>query len=72
MNRDMAAPGPDSIPQAPQPPTAGATGGDRHALSYLPYNVFDADLGERRSSGRPSSVRPSSVLCESQRRLLSV
>jgi hypothetical protein len=46
--------------------------GGRYALSCLPYDVFDADLGERRSNGRPSSVRPSSVLCESQRRLLSV
>jgi hypothetical protein len=46
--------------------------GGRHALSCLPYDVFDSDLGERRSSGRPSSVRPASVLCESQRRLLSV
>jgi len=46
--------------------------GDHHALSCLPCDVFDADLGERRSNGRPSSVRPSGVLCESQRRLLSV
>src|SRR6516165_2450801 len=46
--------------------------GDNHALSGLPCDVFDADLGERRSNGRPSSVRPSGVLCESQRRLLSV
>ena len=44
----------------------------RHALSCLPYYVFDADLGERRSNGRSSSVQTSSVLCESQRRLLSV
>src|SRR5262252_8733496 len=44
--------------------------GGRHALSCLPYDVFDADLGERRS--RPSSVRPARILCESQRRLLSV
>jgi hypothetical protein len=45
--------------------------GGRHALSCLPYDVFDADLGQRRSNGRSSSVRPR-VLCESQRRLLSV
>ena len=31
--------------------------GGRHALSCLPYDVLDADLGERHSSGRPSSVR---------------
>jgi hypothetical protein len=43
-----------------------------HALSCRRYDVFDADLGERRSNRRPSSFRPSSVLCESQRRLLSV
>jgi hypothetical protein len=28
----------------------------RHALSCLPYDVLDADLGERRSSGR--KLRP--------------
>jgi integrase len=49
----------------------GINAGGRHALSYLPYDVFDADIGERRSNGRPSSVRPG-VLCESQCRLLSV
>jgi len=38
----------------------------------VPYDVFDADLGERHSNGRSSSVRPSSVLCESRRRFLSV
>jgi hypothetical protein len=31
-----------------------------------------ADVGEHQSNGRPRSVRPSSVLCKSQRRLLSV
>jgi hypothetical protein len=36
------------------------------------YDVFDADLGERRSNGRSSSVRPSSVPRQSQRRFLSV
>jgi len=46
--------------------------GGHHALTCLPYDVFDADLGERRSNGRPSSVRPSRILCESQRRLLSL
>ena len=30
--------------------------GGRHALSCLPYDVFDADLGEFRLRGRPSSV----------------
>src|SRR5215472_18214581 len=44
-----------------------------HALSCLPYHVFDADDGECCSrGGRPSSVRASSVLCESQRRFLSI
>jgi hypothetical protein len=38
--------------------------GGHHALSCLPYDVFDADLDERRSNGRPSSVRLSRVLCE--------
>lgn len=30
--------------------------GGRHALSCLPYDVFDADLSERHSNTRPSSV----------------
>src|SRR5262245_36237280 len=33
--------------------------GGRHALSCLPYDVFDGDLGERRSNRCPSAVRAS-------------
>jgi hypothetical protein len=33
-------------------------------MRLVPYDVFDADLGERHSNGRPSSVRLSGVLCE--------
>ena len=31
--------------------------GGHHALSCLPYDVFDADLGERRSNGRVSPAK---------------
>jgi hypothetical protein len=31
--------------------------GGRHALGSAPFDLFHADLGERRSNGRPSAVR---------------
>jgi hypothetical protein len=37
-----------------------------------PYDLFDADPGKRLSNGRTSSIRPSSVLCESERRFIRI
>jgi hypothetical protein len=47
-------------------------GGAAIRFNYMLYELFGADLGERRSTGRPGAIRPSSILCKSQRRFLSI